>query len=54
MCIYSWANIPIQWNPSYLDPTYPGTSVIRTANLMPKIKINVNGVNYGKTEECID
>ena len=29
----------IQRNPSYPDPAYPGTSVIRTANLTPKIKM---------------
>ena len=34
----------VQWNPSYPDPAYPGTSVIRTTNLTPKIKININGV----------
>ena len=41
----------IQWNPSYPDPAYPGTSVIRTTNLTPKIKNNINGVNLGKTEK---
>ena len=42
---YTKSDLLIQWNPSYPDPTYPGTSVIQTTNLMPKIIININGVN---------
>ena len=40
--------IYIQWNPSYPESAYPGTSAIRSTNLTPKIKININGVNSVK------